>query len=239
MSTGDVQRNQVEILAEKFAAELRDGRRPSLQHYIDSHPDLATEIRDLFPTIEALERLRSEKDASSGNRASLGPTRLERLGDLRIIREIGRGGMGVVFEAEQETLGRRVAVKVLPKQLLLEQKHLRRFEREAKTAAGLHHTNIVPVLGVGHHDGYHYYVMQYIAGVGLDEVVRQLRAEEGRTHDSIQLSSYWKLGSNGHGDDTKPLLTALEDPATADTPPEHGSLLLTRPSELRRLHQGD
>src|SRR5207244_8960669 len=88
---------------------------------------------------------------------------------------IGRGGMGIVYEAEQESLGRRVAVKVLPHGPLLRDKQLRRFEREAKTAARLHHTNIVPVFGVGEQDGLHYYVMQFIRGVGLDAVIEALR----------------------------------------------------------------
>ena len=83
---------------------------------------------------------------------------------FRIIREIGRGGMGVVFEAEEEVLNRRVALKVLPVNVLHRQKQVERFEREAKAAARLHHTNIVPVFGVGHQDGHHYYVMQYIEG---------------------------------------------------------------------------
>ena len=82
--------------------------------------------------------------------------------------------MGVVFEAEQESLGRRVAVKVLPRQVLLDQKHLKRFEREARIAANLHHTNIVEVFGVGEQDGFHYYVMQYIHGVGLDALIPEL-----------------------------------------------------------------
>jgi serine/threonine protein kinase len=70
---------------------------------------------------------------------------LNQLGDYRILGEIGRGGMGIVYEAEQESLGRRVAVKVLPRQSLLEEKYLHRFKREAQMAARLHHTNIVPV----------------------------------------------------------------------------------------------
>src|SRR5262249_4148908 len=101
--------------------------------------------------------------------------RLERLGDYRILREIGRGGMGVVYEAEQESLGRRVALKVLSAGLLLDPKQVRRFEREAKAAARLHHTNVVPVFGVGRQDGHHYIVMQFIAGVGLDVVLDDLR----------------------------------------------------------------
>ena len=138
------------------------------------HPELAEEIRDLFPTIAATERLEGTASASSDGRATLGPARLERLGDFRLIREIGRGGMGVVFEAEQESLGRRVAVKVLPRQVLLDEKHLKRFQREARIAANLHHTNIVEVFGVGEQDGFHYYVMQYIDGVGLDALIPEL-----------------------------------------------------------------
>jgi len=169
-----VDRDPVEFLAAEFVDRLRDGERPTIEEYAAAHPEWAKQIRDLFPTIAAMENLKLEKEVSSGGRASLGPTKIERLGDLRIIREIGRGGMGIVYEAEQESLGRRVAVKVLPKQSLLDEKHLRRFRREAKTAAKLHHTNIVPILGVGEQDGFHYYVMQIIRGAGLDEIIPQL-----------------------------------------------------------------
>src|SRR5260370_13530064 len=100
---------------------------------------------------------------------------LERLGDFRIIREIGHGGMGVVYEAEQVSLGRHVALKVLPRQLLADAQTKRRFEREAKAAAKLHHSNIVPVFGVGEHEGPPYYVMQYIHGLGLDHVLEGLK----------------------------------------------------------------
>jgi serine/threonine protein kinase len=83
--------------------------------------------------------------------------------------------MGVVYEAEQESLGRRVALKVLYAGALVDRQQVRRFEREAKAAAKLHHTNIVPVFGVGQQDGHHYYVMQFIAGLGLDAVLEDLR----------------------------------------------------------------
>src|SRR5206468_6558766 len=88
------------------------------------------------------------------------------LRDFHILREIGRGGMGVVYEAEQLSLGRRVALKVLTQGRLRDAKQKRRFEREAKAAAKLHHTNIVPVFGTGEHEGTPYYVMQYIQGLG-------------------------------------------------------------------------
>ena len=83
--------------------------------------------------------------------------------------------MGIVFEAEQESLGRHVALKVLPSHALLNPRHLQRFLREARSAARLHHTNIVPVFGVGEGDGLHYYVMQFITGSGLHEVIDELR----------------------------------------------------------------
>src|SRR5207247_9411061 len=90
-------------------------------------------------------------------------------------RESGHGGMGVVYEAEQVSLGRHVALKVLPNQALADAKQKRRFEREAKAAAKLHHTNIVPVFGVGEHEGLPYYVMQFIQGLGLDQVLEELQ----------------------------------------------------------------
>lgn len=171
MPEPSTERDPLEVVAAEFMEQLRLGRRPSVDDYAAQHPGLAAEIRDLFPTIAATERLKAREERSSGGRATLGPVQLERLGDFRLIREIGRGGMGVVFEAEQESLRRRVAVKVLPRQVLLDETQLKRFEREARIAANLHHTNIVEVFGVGEEDGFHYFVMQYIRGVGLDATV--------------------------------------------------------------------
>ncbi len=169
-------RDPLEALAEEFTRRQRAGESPSVEEYVARHPNLAEGIRELFPAIVAMERLKARRERTSGGSASLGPVQLERLGDFRIIREIGRGGMGIVFAAEQESLGRRVALKVLPRQALLEKRHLARFEREAQIASRLHHTNIVQVYGVGEQEGFHYYVMQYVRGVGLERVVEHLRA---------------------------------------------------------------
>jgi serine/threonine protein kinase len=119
----------------------------------------------------------SSLDGGARTRA---PSTYEQLGEYRILREVGRGGMGVVYEAEQESLGRRVALKVLPPHALNDAQQVLRFEREAKAAARLHHTNIVPVFGVGHHGGTHYYVMQFIQGQGLDDVLEELRASRAK-----------------------------------------------------------
>src|SRR5262249_57829135 len=99
----------------------------------------------------------------------------ERIGDYRILREVGRGGMGVVYEGEQESLGREVALKVLLPEYQSRKRFLDRFRREARAAGRLHHTNIVPVFGVGERHRTLYYVMQYIDGVGLDQVIRDVR----------------------------------------------------------------
>src|SRR5687768_8993125 len=90
------------------------------------------------------------------------------LGPYRIVRRVGAGGMGVVFEAVHTGLEKRVALKVLPRELVAHR--LDRFLREARTAAALHHTNIVPVFDVGQVDGVPYYAMQFIDGKPLDRL---------------------------------------------------------------------
>lgn len=167
-------RDPVEELAAEFSERLRDGKRVSVEQYAKQHPDLADEIRELFPTIVAMEQLSTRRQRERGVPDGPAP---QQFGDYRIIGEIARGGMGIVHEAEQVSLGRRVAVKVLPTHALRREKDVRRFQREAQTAAGLHHSNIVPVFGVGEEGGQRYIVMQLIRGVGLDEVLREIRSE--------------------------------------------------------------
>jgi serine/threonine protein kinase/tetratricopeptide (TPR) repeat protein len=124
-------------------------------------------------------RARAERGASTSDRSTSPSGSHPVIAGFRILREIGRGGMGIVYEAEQEVLSRRVALKVLPARALIDPTRIQRFEREAKAAARLHHTNIVPVFGVGEQDGLHYYVMQYIEGSGLDYVLHELRWRYG------------------------------------------------------------
>ncbi len=166
-------------LAEQFLNRHRSGERPPLREYTDLYPELADEIREVFPALARLENIALSEEPSGGDRTGAVPSAStsvpERLGDFRILREVGRGGMGVVYEAEQVSLGRRVALKVLPHQMLRDPKQCRRFEREARAAARLHHTNIVPVFGVGEHEGTPYYAMQFIQGQGLDAVLDELK----------------------------------------------------------------
>jgi hypothetical protein len=112
----------------------------------------------------------------------MGAATPQRLGDFEIVREIGRGGMGVVYEARQVPLNRQVALKVLSGGLGLTPKAVQRFRREAEAAAKLHHTNIVPVYATGEEDGTHFYAMELIDGPSLDLVIRQLREASCRRH---------------------------------------------------------
>jgi serine/threonine protein kinase len=172
------ERNPVEELAEEFLERCRRGERPALSEYTQRYPEWADKIRSLFPLLVDMEAARpapQESPTPTGGVRVNEDQKLERLGDYQVLREVGRGGMGIVYEAVQVSLGRHVALKVLPRHALLEPRHLQRFQREAKAAARLHHTNIVPVYGVGEENGLHYYVMQFIQGLGLDEVLVELR----------------------------------------------------------------
>jgi eukaryotic-like serine/threonine-protein kinase len=124
------------------------------------------------PVIAGLRRAGSTTAGSAGSGA---PALAGRLGDFQILREVGRGGMGVVYEAQQVSLNRRVALKVLLLHPAIDTSWVKRFRREARAAGRLHHTNIVPIYETGEQDGLHYFAMQLIPGAGLDAVIRQLR----------------------------------------------------------------
>jgi eukaryotic-like serine/threonine-protein kinase len=171
-------------LAEEFLERYRAGERPPLSEYTDRHPHLAAEIREVFPAMAMMEKIAIAdgslaRDPTERVPASAAAAALRQLGDYRILREVGRGGMGIVYEAEQVSLGRHVALKVLPGSWLLNRTFLERFRREAKAAARLHHTNIVPVFGTGEAEGTHFYAMQFIRGEGLDKVLHDLRRLRG------------------------------------------------------------
>jgi WD40 repeat protein/serine/threonine protein kinase len=183
MSDPSSEINPLDQLAEEFVDRYRRGERPPLSEYVARRPDLADEIRDLFPGLVLMEGIRPETGEATGAFGVAGGVSKcpEHLGDYRILREVGRGGMGIVYEAEQESLGRHVALKVLPPHALNDPQRLERFRREARAAGRLHHTNIVPVFGVGEWragDGsppVHYYAMQFIQGQSLSDVLVEVR----------------------------------------------------------------
>ncbi len=179
-------RNPLEILGEEFLTSRRQGNAPTIQQFIDANRQYADQINALFPAMIAMEDLKSKRSEESQRPVRLHVDRLERLGDYRIIREVGHGGMGIVYEAEQKSLRRRVAVKVYPKQAIGDSQQLKRFQREAETVGALHHTNIVPVFGVGQQGGLHYFVMQFLEGEPLDVLIARQAAgkpAEGQRKD--------------------------------------------------------
>jgi serine/threonine protein kinase len=165
-------------VADEFMDRLRQGGQPQVEEYARRHPEIAAVIRRVLPALQVM-RL-----STAGASAPVSPPRsvelLGTLGDYQLIREVGRGGMGVVYEALQISLGRRVALKVLPFAAALDPKQLQRFKNEAQAAAHLQHPSIVPVYGIGVERGVHYYAMQFIEGQSLDALIDELsRARAG------------------------------------------------------------
>ncbi len=164
-------------IADEFVDAIRQGKCPTVEEFARRYPDHADEIREVLPALVMIEKAK-DSDTSRPRcptDATASEPPIKQLGDYQILREVARGGMGVVYEAEQLSLGRHVAIKVLSAVARLDSRQLGRFQREARSAARLHHTNIVPVFGVGEQDGLHYYVMQFIQGLGLDLVLDELR----------------------------------------------------------------
>ena len=133
METGSPRRETVEQLAEDFVERYRRGERPPLREYTERYPEHAEQIRDLFPALVMMEQIApGSQSEAPPSFVRLPPQRLgehpERIGDYRILREIGRGGMGIVYEAEQVSLGRHVALKVLPQSMLPNPRQRQRFD---------------------------------------------------------------------------------------------------------------
>jgi serine/threonine protein kinase/Tfp pilus assembly protein PilF len=173
-----------------YLAALEAGHKPDRRVFLARHAEVAEALAKCLDGLEFVQHAAPQLDqqvsdqgtalsAITGELATTMP-----LGDFRIIREIGRGGMGVVYEAEQLSLGRRVALKVLPFAAALDSRQLQRFKNEAQAAAHLHHTNIVPVFGVGCERGVHFYAMQYIEGQTLAQVIADLKLQRVKGKDN-------------------------------------------------------
>lgn len=164
----------VNSLVDEFMNRCRKGESPTIDEYCQAHPELAAEIQDVLEALLMVEDLKPGSHEQSGSSRGHAADRPDQVGEYRILGEIGRGGMGVVYEAEQLSLGRRVALKVLPRGANDDGKSLARFQREARAAARMHHTNIVPVFEVGDDHGNFFYAMQLIHGQSLDFVIEDL-----------------------------------------------------------------
>ncbi len=165
-----------------------------LERLVAEYPDRAEEIRQLAAVVQFVQSNAQPDDPGSALEARVRAGRRQTtLGDFRIEREIARGGMGVVYEAVQQSLNRRVALKVLLPGVTFCDDAIERFGREAKTAGGLSHRHIVPVYAVGEENGVPYYAMQYIEGRSLSEVIRE-RAERRQAPDAEYVRRVAKWG---------------------------------------------
>jgi tetratricopeptide (TPR) repeat protein/serine/threonine protein kinase len=158
-------------IAFAYLRAKEEGRHPDPQEWLARYPEFALELGSFLADQDEVDRLAAPLRAIQA--VVLGPAAPPEmpvsgvLGDFRIVREVGRGGMGVVYEAEQVSLARRVALKVLPFAATMDPRHLQRFHNEARAAASLEHPHIVPVYGVGCERGVHYYAMKFIDGQSL------------------------------------------------------------------------
>ena len=169
-------------ILDRYMADLQAGRAPDRRQLCAAHPELAAQLEACLAGIEFIHQATGP--------ATETPTTL---GEFRIIRELGRGGMGVVYEAEQTSLRRHVALKVLRFGVVADEDAMNRFRREAETVARLHHTNIVPIFAVGCERGVHYYAMQFIEGRSLADVL----AESQRTGTPLSSRRRRSLGPSG------------------------------------------
>jgi len=180
---------ELDRLAEEFIDRERCGDCPTISEYTRRHPELADDIRKVFPMLSILEGVKPAEGESK--------PAIKELGDYTLLREIGRGGMGVVYEAEQRALGRRVALKILPPHATLDARFLQRFRQEAQSAARLQHSNIVPVIGLSEHDDVHFYTMQFIDGIGLDHVLESVAEFESGAGPSSAVATRLFTGEVG------------------------------------------
>ena len=172
------QRDRLTQVLDEYLSALESGVPTAREDLLRDNPDLAESLAVYLDSLDELH------DAAAGFAGGADRPQAEakaagddekRLGDFRLLREIGRGGMGVVYEAQQISLGRRVALKVLPFAAVLDSKQIARFKNEAQAAAQFDHPNIVSVYAVGSDRGVHYYAMQLIDGQPLDRAIEELR----------------------------------------------------------------
>jgi serine/threonine protein kinase/tetratricopeptide (TPR) repeat protein len=171
--------SRVIVALEAYLEALRTGQPFSRDEFLARHVEIANALGECLSGLEFIQTAAFQLGGSAANRAAFQSDPVlpcAQLGDYRVLREIGRGGMGVVYEAEQVSLGRRVALKVLPFAAAIDPKQRQRFQIEAQAAAQLHHPHIVPIYGVGCDQGIHFYAMQFVEGRSLAAIVQEMRS---------------------------------------------------------------
>ncbi len=179
---------------EAYLEVLGKGHPCSRDEFLAQNADISAALEQCLSGLELIHHAAAQLASGPPPSSASDPTTgllppYARLGDYRILREVGRGGMGVVYEAEQVSLGRRVALKVLPFSAAIDPKQRQRFQIEAQAAAQLHHPHIVPIFGVGCDRGIHYYAMQFVEGRSLAAILREARSENGGPAGGLSTST--------------------------------------------------
>lgn len=178
-----LERELAEVL-DAYLAQLERGETVDTAALLAAHPEIADELRLHLEDVQLLQgaaaRMRLLESAAEA------PANPRQVGEYRILREIGRGGMGIVYEAHQKSLNRQVALKMLPFGAVLDPRKIARFRNEAQAAAQLHHPHIVPVFAVGQEQGVYYYAMQFIDGQSLAQIIEEMRTND---QDFVQHST--------------------------------------------------
>ncbi len=168
--------DRVSVILDEYLEGLERGAPMDDDALLQEHADLREHLSPFLTSLRWIHGAANEAAVETVDEQGA-YTPPERLGEYTLLQEIGRGGMGVVYEARNELLNRRVAVKVLPFAAVLHQKQLDRFRNEAQAMAQLSHPNIVPVYAVGVDRGVHYYAMQFIEGRPLSDAIAELRQQ--------------------------------------------------------------
>ena len=227
---------------EEYLEALRVGRPCSRDEFLTQHAEVSEALGECLSVLEFIETAGAPLGSAAGQAESIAPR--AQLGDYRIVREVGRGGMGVVYEAEQISLGRRVALKVLPLAAAIDPKQRQRFQIEAQAAAQLHHPHIVPIFAVGCDRGIHYYAMQFVDGRSLSAIIHDRRRDQGKPGDAgtpslpgAAVSTEEAPGSSADRPGAGPAPTDSEGPGAIDPDRPAGFPIVTR-SEDRRSAGG-
>ncbi|MEQ8764694.1 MAG: bifunctional serine/threonine-protein kinase/formylglycine-generating enzyme family protein [Planctomycetota bacterium] len=211
-STARTAEDRVSELVADYLDRISQGERPAREEYYERYPEYRQSLREHFEALDIVEGAVSQAVHNEKRQ----PPSIEagqRLGDFEILREIGRGGMGIVFLAEQISLRRKVALKVLRGGAAFDPREIRRFQREAEVAGALHHPNIIPIYSFGETDGVYYIAMEFIEGISLRQFVNSARAArspedaDGGIRSAGDTTVEFGSGAHLSPDDTRPLGT--------------------------------
>jgi serine/threonine protein kinase/WD40 repeat protein len=196
---------------EDYFQRVEHGEQPQLDDFAQRYPEISDMLKKVIPALQA-----AEQTPSPSADGPIANEHRKQLGDFRILRQIGRGGMGIVYEADQISMSRRVALKVLPLAGLVDELKIRRFQNEVRAVAALDHPNIVSVYMVGEERGVHYYAMQLIRGRSLSEVIASLRhVRDGG--EELNASSVSQITRRGQIADSPDAESSAADLADSDS----------------------